>query len=138
MRANPGLDIATAITELAVGEALVSLLDDKARPSVTQRVFVLPPAVRSAPSRPRSVRAFAGAVAGQRRVRKNRGPRIGLRTIEGPRQRRPDPKPTRIRTGSIREEANRVLKGETAERGLSAAPSKVVAGWVMRLMRLAT
>ncbi|MEO6278784.1 MAG: helicase HerA-like domain-containing protein [Roseateles sp.] len=43
MRANPGLDIVTAITELAVGEALVSLLDEKGRPSVTERVFVLPP-----------------------------------------------------------------------------------------------
>ncbi len=43
MRSNPGLDIGTAITELAVGEALVSLMDEKGRPSVTQRVFVLPP-----------------------------------------------------------------------------------------------
>jgi DNA helicase HerA-like ATPase len=33
MRANPGLDIETAITELAVGEALVSLLDAKGRPA---------------------------------------------------------------------------------------------------------
>ena len=43
MRQNPGLDIETAITELAVGEALISFLDDKGRPSVTERVFVLPP-----------------------------------------------------------------------------------------------
>ncbi len=43
MRANPKLDIETAITELAVGEALVSFLDDKGRPSVTERVFVRPP-----------------------------------------------------------------------------------------------
>ncbi|MBX9611928.1 MAG: DUF853 domain-containing protein [Burkholderiales bacterium] len=43
MRQKPGLDIETAITELAVGEALVSLLDAKGRPSVTERVFVLPP-----------------------------------------------------------------------------------------------
>jgi len=43
MRGNPGLDIETAITELAVGEALVSLLDPQGRPSVTQRVYVLPP-----------------------------------------------------------------------------------------------
>jgi len=49
MRANPGLDIATAITELAVGEALVSLLDDKGRPCVTQRVFVLPPGSQIGP-----------------------------------------------------------------------------------------
>jgi uncharacterized protein len=46
MRQNPKLDIETAITELAVGEALISLLDEKGRPSVTERVFVVPPASR--------------------------------------------------------------------------------------------
>ncbi|ACB34221.1 protein of unknown function DUF853 NPT hydrolase putative [Leptothrix cholodnii SP-6] len=49
MRANPGLDVASAITELAVGEALVSLLDEKGRPGVTQRVFVLPPGSQIGP-----------------------------------------------------------------------------------------
>jgi DNA helicase HerA-like ATPase len=49
MRANPGLDIATAITELAVGEALVSFLDEKGRPGVTQRVYVLPPGSQIGP-----------------------------------------------------------------------------------------
>ncbi|MDF1485481.1 DUF853 family protein [Ramlibacter sp. H39-3-26] len=43
MRQNPGLDIERAITELAVGEALVSLLDEKGRPGVTERVYVLVP-----------------------------------------------------------------------------------------------
>ena len=52
MRANPGLDIETAITELAVGEALVSLLDEKGRPSVTQRVFVIPPGSQIGPITP--------------------------------------------------------------------------------------
>jgi uncharacterized protein len=52
MRANPGLDIETAITELAVGEALVSFLDDKGRPSVTERVFVLPPGSQIGPITP--------------------------------------------------------------------------------------
>ena len=49
MRQNPKLDIETAITELAVGEALVSFLDDKGRPSVTERVYVLPPASQIGP-----------------------------------------------------------------------------------------
>jgi uncharacterized protein len=49
MRANPKLDVQTAITELGVGEALVSFLDDKGRPSVTERVFVLPPGSRIGP-----------------------------------------------------------------------------------------
>ena len=49
MRANPGLDIATAITELGVGEALVSMLDEKGRPAITERVFILPPGSQIGP-----------------------------------------------------------------------------------------
>ena len=50
MRANPQIsDMATAITELAVGEALISFLDAKGRPSVTERVFVLPPGSQIGP-----------------------------------------------------------------------------------------
>ena len=49
MRQKPGLDIETAITELAVGEALVSFLDAKGRPSVTERAFVLPPGSQIGP-----------------------------------------------------------------------------------------
>jgi DNA helicase HerA-like ATPase len=49
MRQKPGLDIETAITELAVGEALVSFLDAKGRPSVTERVYVLPPGSQIGP-----------------------------------------------------------------------------------------
>jgi uncharacterized protein len=52
MRANPRLDVQTAITELGVGEALVSFLDEKGRPSVTERVFVLPPGSRIGPITP--------------------------------------------------------------------------------------
>ena len=52
MRQKPGLDIETAITELAVGEALVSLLDAKGSPSVTERVYVLPPGSQIGPITP--------------------------------------------------------------------------------------
>jgi DNA helicase HerA-like ATPase len=52
MRQKPGLDIETAITELSVGEALVSMLDAKGRPSVTERAFVLPPASQIGPISP--------------------------------------------------------------------------------------
>ena len=52
MRPKPGLDIEAAITELAVGEALVSFLDAKGRPSVTERVFVLPPGSQLGPITP--------------------------------------------------------------------------------------
>jgi DNA helicase HerA-like ATPase len=49
MRPKKGLDIASAITELAVGEALVSFLDAKGRPCETERVFVLPPGSQLGP-----------------------------------------------------------------------------------------
>ncbi|WP_341903785.1 helicase HerA-like C-terminal domain-containing protein [Polaromonas sp. YR568] len=52
MRQKPGLDIETAITELAVGEALVSLLDVKGRPGITERVYVLPPGSQIGPIAP--------------------------------------------------------------------------------------
>ncbi len=49
MRPKKGLDIEAAITDLAVGEALVSLLDAKGRPSETERVYVLPPGSQLGP-----------------------------------------------------------------------------------------
>jgi DNA helicase HerA-like ATPase len=49
LRANPGLDVEKTITELAVGEALVSFLDEKGRPSMVERAFVLPPHSRIGP-----------------------------------------------------------------------------------------
>ena len=52
MRQKPGLDIEAAITELAVGEALVSFLDAKGRPSITERAFVLPPGSQLGPITP--------------------------------------------------------------------------------------
>ena len=58
MRQKPGLDIETAITELAVGEALVSLLDAKGRPSITERVYVLPPGSQIGPITPEQRQAL--------------------------------------------------------------------------------
>ena len=58
MRQKPGLDIETAITELAVGEALVSFLDAKGRPSVTERVYVLPPGSQIGPITPEQRQAL--------------------------------------------------------------------------------
>ena len=48
-RQNPRIDAAVAITELGVGEALVSLLDGKGTPVPVDRAFVLPPRSRLAP-----------------------------------------------------------------------------------------
>ncbi|HZX33615.1 MAG TPA: helicase HerA-like domain-containing protein [Rhodocyclaceae bacterium] len=49
MRANPKFDAAAAITELGVGEALVSFLDEKGRPNMVERSVVFPPASRLGP-----------------------------------------------------------------------------------------
>lgn len=49
MRANPAFSAEKVITELEVGEALVSFLDSKGRPSVVERCFVLPPVSRIGP-----------------------------------------------------------------------------------------
>jgi len=43
MRPNPKLKVERVITELAVGEALVSFLDEKGRPNIVERAFVVPP-----------------------------------------------------------------------------------------------
>lgn len=45
-RTNPAFDTQTAITELGVGEALVSCLDENGVPGIVQRAFILPPQSR--------------------------------------------------------------------------------------------
>ncbi|MCC7134990.1 MAG: DUF853 domain-containing protein [Nitrosomonas sp.] len=52
MRPKAGLNLETAITELAVGEALISFLDTKGRPCETERVYVLPPGSQLGPITP--------------------------------------------------------------------------------------
>jgi len=48
-RQNPKLDVQAVIGELAVGEALVSFLDEKGRPRMVERAFIVPPASRLGP-----------------------------------------------------------------------------------------
>jgi DNA helicase HerA-like ATPase len=55
MRPNPKLKVERVITELAVGEALVSFLDEKGRPNIVERAFVVPPG------------SFLGPVTGEER-----------------------------------------------------------------------
>jgi DNA helicase HerA-like ATPase len=61
MRPNPGLDVEAAITELAVGEALVSLLDPKGQPTPTQRVWMFAPGSRIGPATAAERQALIGA-----------------------------------------------------------------------------
>jgi hypothetical protein len=46
LRANPKIKTEEAITQLGVGEALVSFLDEKGTPTIVERAWILPPASR--------------------------------------------------------------------------------------------
>ena len=48
-RQNPKIDVEAAITQLAVGEALVSLLDENGTPGIVERAFICPPRSQIAP-----------------------------------------------------------------------------------------
>jgi len=52
MRDNPELNEEAVITELGVGEALVSLLDEKGRPNIVERAFIVPPQAQIGPITP--------------------------------------------------------------------------------------
>src|ERR1700722_6272533 len=51
-RTNPKIDTVTVLTQLGVGEALVSLLDAKGQPSVVDRAFIVPPRSQIGPISP--------------------------------------------------------------------------------------
>jgi DNA helicase HerA-like ATPase len=51
-RQNPAVDVERAITELGVGEALVSFLDERGTPTPVERALVLPPRSRMRPLSP--------------------------------------------------------------------------------------
>ena len=129
-RANPDFDAAEAIQELAVGEALVSLLEDKGIPGVVQRAMIRPPGSRLGPitaseraalmaaspvagsttirwtgSRPMSICA-----TGRRSRRRRHRRRVRLRGIRGPavrppgrRQRQAAPAPSQPRAAAPRQ-----------------------------------
>lgn len=61
MRENAGLDVEVAITELGVGEALVSVLDSKGRPTPTERVWMMAPGSRIGPATPTECQAIRAA-----------------------------------------------------------------------------
>jgi DNA helicase HerA-like ATPase len=66
-RANPKLDVATAITQLKVGEALVSVLDEEGAPTPVERTDIKPPRSRLGPLTPgeRAVIQSMSPIAGK-------------------------------------------------------------------------
>ena len=51
-RENPAINVESVITELGVGEALVSFLDEKGRPTIVERAYVCPPQSQIGPITP--------------------------------------------------------------------------------------
>jgi DNA helicase HerA-like ATPase len=51
-RGNPKLDVVKTITELGIGEALISVLDEKGTPTKVERAWVFPPQSRLTPLTP--------------------------------------------------------------------------------------
>jgi DNA helicase HerA-like ATPase len=66
-RPNPAFSTEEAITQLGVGEALVSVLDDKGAPTVVERILVRPPASRIGPlsAEERTTKLAASPYAGR-------------------------------------------------------------------------
>ena len=126
MRPNPGLDIEAAITELAVGEALVSLLDAKGRPSVTERAYVVPPASQLGPitAAQRQALLADSLVAGvyEKTVdRESAYEKIKARTASAPNPEtvpvRPGATPAGADSGGMMGGLNDLLFGTTGPRG---------------------
>ena len=134
MRAKPGLDIETAITELAVGEALVSLLDDKGRPSITERVFVLPPGSQIGPITPEQRQALLAnsLVAGVYEKMVDRD--SAYEKLKGRAAASPSsPQAGNGNPKSMREEAAEAMKGGASDAARDAATSAAgtaTGGWL--------
>jgi DNA helicase HerA-like ATPase len=108
MRPNPKLDVKAAILELGVGEALVSLLDPKGTPSVTERAFICPPASQIGPITPDERKALiqGSVVAGVYEKAVDRESAFEML------KRRAEAAPTE--TGGLRGRPEGVAKGQSA------------------------
>jgi len=82
LRPNRGLDIERAIGELAVGEALVSLLDEKGSPGVTERAWILTPSSRIGPLSDAERDEIRRRYGRLRPLRADGRPRVGVREVE--------------------------------------------------------
>jgi DNA helicase HerA-like ATPase len=125
MRPNPKLDIGRAILELAVGEALVSLLDAKGTPGVTERAWIVPPASQIGPIAPEERRRLmdASVVAGHYEKSVDRESaferlksRAGADDARGPAEQAPAGAPT-SKAGGVFGDLSDVLFGSTGPRG---------------------
>jgi len=132
MRANPDVDVVKAIAEMGVGEALVSFLDEKGRPSMVERAFILPPGSRIGPitaeERQQAVKAslvaghYEQAVDRESAYEKLAAARGGTTTVSGGSATsgaatgNASP-PSTQESGGIAGELGKILLGSTGPRG---------------------
>ena len=115
MRANPALDAVRAVTELGVGEALVSLLDEKGRPAIVERAFIVPPGSHIGPldeaERKQAIRASALAAKYEKTVdRESAYEKLTARTAQTAAPSTPAPAPAPAKVGR---QAQTVLEAAT-------------------------
>jgi DNA helicase HerA-like ATPase len=126
LRANPTVDVEAAITELEVGEALVSLLDEKGRPAVVERAFVVPPGSRvgSITTQERAAIMKSSALAGiydKAEDRESAYEKLTQRVVEkapaAGSKAPPAGQPARTGGGGLLDALGGVLGGSTGPRG---------------------
>jgi DNA helicase HerA-like ATPase len=126
LRANPAVDTEKVITELAVGEALVSFLDEKGRPAVVERAWILPPGSRIGPvtAQERKQTIEASAIHGHYEAAEDRQSayeklkaHAAQRMQEPPAQPGTGAAPTGASGGSVMDALGGILLGSTGPRG---------------------
>jgi uncharacterized protein len=122
MRPKAGLNIETAITELAVGEALISFLDAKGRPTETERAFVLLPGSQIGPITPAERQSVlqGSLVAGTYEQTLDRGSAFellrGIASVSGASPKTANPSPAEEQ-GGLLEGVSELLFGSKGPRG---------------------
>jgi DNA helicase HerA-like ATPase len=81
-RQNPKLKVETILTELAVGEALVSMLDEDGKPGIVDRAKIVPPRSQLGAITPEAAKAdYPSHPASRAHYEKDGRSRVGLRKI---------------------------------------------------------
>ena len=114
MRPNPKLKADQVITELEVGEALVSLLDEKGRPNVVERAYIVPPCSRIGPISDEERRKIVESSALYGRYEKAVDRESAYEKLKGRAEEKAVERP---KPGSESSVLNDVLFGKTGPRG---------------------
>lgn len=133
-RPNPNLDTAAVITELGVGEALVSVLDAKGTPGIVQRVLIAPPRSQIGPQQASQLAALVSASPlasryGQAIDRDSAHERLQKRLAEQAAAEKPAKAPMKTRR------SNRQSAGEAFTKSLLRGLASQLARVLMQLLK---